>query len=118
MALHSSHLYVIFLQVSQQHIFFILPNSDRTVVFQGNDQWWTKNRSSLHANTQRLTSDLAIVSDDVYRAVAAEYAKDHDKFDSDFADAWHKLVHRSADHPHQDDLEKDIGICTEFEFLN
>jgi len=84
----------------------------------GNDQWRTKNRSSLFANTQRLTSDLGIASDDIYRAVATDYAKDHAKFDSDFADAWFKLVHRSADHPHQDDLEKDVGICTEFEFLN
>lgn len=84
----------------------------------GNDQWRPKNRSSPHANTQRLTSDLGIISDDVYKAVAMEYAMDHDKFDSDFADAWYKLVHRSADHPHENDLEKDAGVCTEFEFLN
>jgi len=47
-----------------------------------------------------------------------EYARDHAKFDSDFADAWYKLVHRSEDHPREDDLENDAGVCTEFEFLD
>jgi len=63
-----------------------------------------------------LTADLAIVTDDIYRRIATEYAKDHDLFDSDFADAWYKLVHRSEDHPLEDDLENDAGICTRFEF--
>lgn len=83
----------------------------------GNDQWWTSNRSSKYAHTHRLTADLAIVTDDIYRRIATEYAKDHDLFDSDFADAWYKLVHRSEDHPLEDDLEKDAGICTHFEFV-
>jgi len=83
----------------------------------GNDQWWTVDRSSKFANTRRLTADLSIVTDETFEAIAREYAYDHNGFDSDFADAWFKLVHRSADHPHQDDLEKDANFCTYFDFV-
>jgi len=84
----------------------------------GGDQWWTEDRGSKYAQTRRLTADLALVTDQTYRAIALEYAQDHSKFDSDFADAWYKLNHRSEDHPHEDDLEKDAGVCTHFEFLD
>merc|ERR1712061_978791 len=77
----------------------------------------TADRSSKYSHTRRLTADMSVATDETYRAIAIEYAYDHAKFDSDFADAWYKLVHRSADHPHQDDLEKDAGVCTHFEFL-
>jgi len=83
----------------------------------GLDQWETKSRTSKFANTMRLTSDVSLVMDEDYRAIAAEYASDHAKFDSDFADAWYKLVHRSQDHPLEDDLEEDAGVCTTFDFL-
>jgi catalase (peroxidase I) len=83
----------------------------------GNDQWWTSDRSSKYANVRRLTADMSLVSDAIYREVAMEYAKDHKAFDSDFADAWYKLVHRSGDHPDADDLEKDAGVCTDFDWL-
>jgi len=83
----------------------------------GNDQWWTSDRSSKYANVRRLTADMSLVSDAIYREVAMEYAKDHKAFDSDFADAWYKLVHRSGDHPDADDLEKDAGVCTNFDWL-
>merc|ERR1711972_1318566 len=82
----------------------------------GNDQWRTS--SDKHVHTMRLTADLALVNDDIYKKIVMEYASDHKKFDSDFADAWYKLVHRSEDHPHEDDLEKDVGFCTHFEFLD
>jgi len=84
----------------------------------GNDQWWTEDRGSKFANTRRLTADMSMVADDIYKAVALEYARDHVTFDADFADAWYKLVHRSADHPHEDDLEHDAGLCTHFDFLD
>jgi len=84
----------------------------------GNDQWWTADRNSKYAHTRRLTADMSMVADDTYREVALEYARDHGKFDSDFADAWYKLMHRSGDHPHQDDLEKDAAFCTTFDFLD
>lgn len=84
----------------------------------GADQWWTKDRTSKYASTRRLTSDLALKADETYELIAREYARDHATFDSDFADAWFKLVHRSADHPHQDDLENDSGFCTHFEFTS
>merc|ERR1712039_460596 len=84
----------------------------------GADQWWTENRGSKYAQTRRLTADLALVTDETYKAIALEYARDHAKFDSDFADAWYKLNHRSEDHPHEDDLEKEVDMCTYFEFLD
>lgn len=83
----------------------------------GNDQWRTADRGSKYSQTRRLTADLAVAADETYRAIAVEYAADHQKFDSEFADAWYKLIHRSADHPHEDDLERDAGVCTHFEFL-
>jgi len=83
----------------------------------GNDQWTVSSSESKHAHTMRLTSDLALVADDTYKQIAMEYAKDHQKFDSDFADAWYKLMHRSENHPHENDLEQDVGICTDFSFL-
>jgi catalase (peroxidase I) len=83
----------------------------------GNDQWRATNPSgSNHSKLYRLTSDLALIHDDTYQSVAMEYRQDHAKFDSDFADAWYKLVHRSAYHPREDDLETDAGVCTSFDF--
>eukprot|EP00438_Fugacium_kawagutii_P009420 Skav202031 [mRNA] locus=scaffold1138:217085:218356:- [translate_table: standard] len=83
----------------------------------GADQWRTKNRQSTYASTMRLTADLSLVHDETYAAIVKEYAADHDKFDSDFADAWYKLVHRSQDNPNENDLERKVGVCTHFEFL-
>lgn len=82
----------------------------------GADQWHTRNESSKFARTMRLTADVSLVADKIYRPIVEEYAADHAQFDADFADAWFKLVHRSEDHPHKDDLEKDAGVCTSFEF--
>lgn len=82
----------------------------------GADQWHTRNETSKFARTMRLTSDVSLVADKIYRPIVEEYAADHAQFDADFADAWFKLVHRSEDHPHKDDLEKDAGVCTSFEF--
>jgi len=83
----------------------------------GNDQWWTVDRTGRSAVTRRLTADLSLVTDPTYKAIAMEYAMDHAKFDKEFADAWFKLVHRSGAHPGVNDLEKDAGVCTHFEFL-
>jgi len=82
------------------------------------NQWQTTARNSTYAHLRRLTADLSLLADPVYKRIAAEYRSNHDIFDSDFADAWFKLVHRSADHPLEDDLEKDAGVCTHFEFLS
>lgn len=83
----------------------------------GNDQWYTANRDSEYANTRRLTADLALTVDPIYSEIVKEYAQSPETFDSDFADAWYKLVHRSEDHPHEDDLEADAGLCTSFDFV-
>eukprot|EP00928_Gymnodinium_smaydae_P052988 TRINITY_DN37097_c0_g1_i1.p1 TRINITY_DN37097_c0_g1~~TRINITY_DN37097_c0_g1_i1.p1 ORF type:complete len:525 (-),score=106.71 TRINITY_DN37097_c0_g1_i1:137-1648(-) len=84
----------------------------------GNDQWMTKDKNSKYAHTRRLTADLALMADEKYKEIATEYANDYYQFDEDFAAAWFKLMHRSENHPHQDDLEKDAGVCTQFEFLS
>jgi len=84
----------------------------------GNDQWWTEDRNSKYSKTRRLTADLSLVYDDVFKPIAEEYATNHSKFDLDFADAWYKLVHRSEHHPHESDLEKDAKKCTSFDFVS
>ena len=84
----------------------------------GADQWRTKNRQSVYASTMRLTADLSLVNDETYAAIVKEYAADHGQFDSDFADAWYKLVHRSEDNPNENDLEQKFNVCTHFEFIN
>ena len=83
----------------------------------GADQWRTKNRQSTYASTMRLTADLSLINDETYAAIVKEYAADHAKFDSDFADAWYKLVHRSEYNPNENDLERKVGVCTHFEFV-
>lgn len=84
----------------------------------GNDQWGTKDSKSPFAKTFRLTADLSLVADPVYKAWAMKYHADHALFDNDFAKAWFKLTHRSEGHPQDDDLEKDANKCTSFEFLS
>ena len=64
-----------------------------------------------------LTADLSLVNDETYAAIAREDTADHAKFDSDFADAWYKLVHRSDDNPNKNDLELKFGVCIHFEFV-
>lgn len=83
----------------------------------GNDQWATADPKSAYAHTRRLTADMSLVADDTYRPIAEEFANSPETFDSEFADAWFKMVHRSAAHPHTDDLENDAGVCTHFEFV-
>jgi len=82
----------------------------------GLDQWGPKNTMGKFANTFRLTSDLSLVNDPIYRQWAITYKNDHNRFDADFATAWFKLTHRSTNHPRDDDLETDAGKCTDFKF--
>jgi catalase-peroxidase len=84
---------------------------------EGNDQWGTKNSTSPFATTFRLTADLALVSDPIYKKWVIKYHKNHTLFDHDFARAWFKLMHRSTDHPEDDDLEMDANKCTTFDFM-
>lgn len=83
----------------------------------GLDQWGTEDSSSPFAKTFRLTADMSVVADPVYRQWAVKYNEDHDLFDSDFAKAWFKLTHRSKNHPQDDDLEHDANTCTSFKFV-
>lgn len=84
----------------------------------GFDQWNTASPNSKYAKTFKLTSDLSLAVDPIYREWVVHYQKNPDLFDKDYADAWYKLVHRSGGHPHEDDLEKDAGKCTSFDFVS
>jgi len=84
----------------------------------GFDQWNTASPDSKYAKTFKLTSDLSLTADPVYREWVMHYYKNPDQFDKDYADAWYKLVHRSGGHPHEDDLENDAHKCTSFDFVN
>jgi len=55
-------------------------------------QWQTKDRSSSLASTMRLTADLALVNDDVYKALVEEWICDQQKLDIAFAKSWKKLM--------------------------
>jgi len=80
----------------------------------GEDQWGPYPGDSVTKNTVRLTSDLALIADPKYRKWVTKYRQNSNRFDRDFALAWKKLTHRSERHPHVNDLEKDVGTCTEF----
>jgi len=84
----------------------------------GFDQWNVADSNSKFAHTFRLTADVSLAADPVYRRWAIHYHRHPDLFDRDYANAWYKLVHRSGGHPHEDDLEKDAGKCTSFDFVN
>merc|ERR1719198_1504533 len=55
-------------------------------------QWQTKDRNSILAGTIRLTTDLALVNDDTYRALVKSWVCDQQKLDIAFAASWKKLV--------------------------
>lgn len=57
---------------------------------QGTVQWMTTN--SKFAGTMRLTSDLALVNDATYKALAIEWVNKPRKLEDDFAAAWDKLM--------------------------
>jgi len=55
-------------------------------------QWQTKNRNSNLASTMRLTADLALVNDDVYKQLATHWICDQQQLEVAFAASWKKLV--------------------------
>merc|ERR1711957_526456 len=82
---------------------------------EGNDQWGAKDGKGKFGTTFRLTADLALIADPVYKQWVDNYHKDRKLFDSDFAKAWFKLMHRSESHPKDNDLEMDAAKCTLFD---
>jgi len=84
---------------------------------EGNDQWGIKDNRGKFGTTMRLTADLALIADPVYKHWVDKYHQDTKLFDSDFAKAWFKLMHRSESHPGDNDLEVAAGKCTNFEFV-
>merc|ERR1719188_2005855 len=61
----------------------------------GADQWRTVKRTGPHSHTYRLTSNMALVTDPIYKPIAREFARNPKTFEDEYADAWYKLVHRS-----------------------
>jgi len=55
-------------------------------------QWQTKDRSSALAGTMRLTADLALVNDNIYKNLATHWVCDRQKLEVAFAHSWKKLV--------------------------
>merc|ERR1719208_491414 len=39
----------------------------------GNDQWWTIDRNSKYARVRRLTADMSMKADEIYRAIAEDF---------------------------------------------
>jgi len=84
----------------------------------GADQWWTTDRNSPHSRMMRLTTDLSLAADPIYRQFGLEFIRNRTAFDEAFANAWKKLTHRSQFHPEVDDLEKSANKCTDFSFVS
>lgn len=55
-------------------------------------QWQTKDRNSVLAGTMRLTADLALVNDAIYKDLLTDWACDQQKLAVAFAASWKKLV--------------------------
>lgn len=62
----------------------------------GKWQWQTSNRSSMYANTMRLTSDVSLLYDDEFLRISKEFAQDQQQLDVAFAQAWEKLITNGA----------------------
>jgi len=62
----------------------------------GKHQWRIVNADAAEADLMRMTTDIALISDDSYRAIVEEFARDQQAFDDAFDDAWFKLTHRGG----------------------
>lgn len=82
----------------------------------GADQWNILDTGNRFHKTMRLTADMSLVRDSEYLKWSKKFNDDKQFFDETFATAWYMLVHRSANHPEADDLEKDFGVCTTLDF--
>jgi len=63
----------------------------------GKYQWRIPNAKTVgEAELMRMTTDIALINDDSYRALVEEFARDQTAFDEAFDDAWFKLTHRGG----------------------
>jgi catalase (peroxidase I) len=62
----------------------------------GKHQWRIVDPSPEEAILMRMTTDIALINDDRYRALVEEFAQDLAAFDQAFDVAWFKLVHRGG----------------------
>jgi len=58
----------------------------------GKLQWRVSNAESPFRSVMRFTSDIALISDDAYKAIVGKFAREPDALDSAFAAAWLKLT--------------------------
>lgn len=58
----------------------------------GHWQWQTANRTSTRSTNMRLTSDMALLENPVYKAMVEIFAKDQNALDNAFAHAWQQLT--------------------------
>lgn len=62
----------------------------------GKWQWRIVNASGPLSDVMRLTTDIALLHDDTYAQIVADYAKDQTALDMAFDAAWFKLTHRGG----------------------
>jgi len=63
----------------------------------GHQQWRVKNATeSNQQGLLRLTSDVALIHDDAYKALVHEFANDLEALGKAFSDAWFRLTHRGG----------------------
>jgi len=62
----------------------------------GHYQWRIKNATGAESGLMRLTSDIALISDDKYKALVEEFASDIGALAEAFDSAWFMLTHRGG----------------------
>lgn len=62
----------------------------------GKYQWRIPNANVGEEELMRMTTDIALINDESYRALVEEFARDQTAFDEAFDDAWFKLTHRGG----------------------
>jgi len=62
----------------------------------GHNQWRIVNATEDEEGLMRLTSDMALVTDPLYKEIVQEFADNMTAFDEAFADAWFILTHRGG----------------------
>lgn len=62
----------------------------------GHWQWRVADANSKYRSLMRLTTDIALISDDSYKAIVADYATNQDSLDKAFSEAWFKLTTRGG----------------------
>jgi len=62
----------------------------------GHWQWRTVCRNGSYADVMRLTSDVSLLHDPAFLEISKDFAKDRNKLDAAFAQAWNQLITAGA----------------------